>query len=195
GLDVDAGVISACRRCSSLCWPPLTVLNTFAYTCGFSVCAALAGAHTTSLDLTRKSLDWGARNFELNGLDPSRHDFIYGDAFDWLKRLARKGRRFDVVLLDPPTFSQAKKRGTFRAAKDYGKLVAAALPVLNPGGVLFAATNAADLPAEAFLAQVAGAVEAAGRRIRRHHYAPQPPDFPVSRAEPAFLKTVWLRLD
>ena len=68
------------------------VLNVFAYTCAFSVCAARAGATTTSLDLSRKYLDWGRRNFQLNGLDPAQHDFIYGDAFDWLRRLAKKGR-------------------------------------------------------------------------------------------------------
>jgi 23S rRNA (cytosine1962-C5)-methyltransferase len=170
------------------------ILNVFAYTCGFSVCAALGGARTTSLDLSKKYLEWGRRNFALNGIDPAQHDFIYGDAFDWLKRLGKKGRKFDVVLLDPPTFSQSKEHDVFRAEKDYGKLVAAALPVLRAGGVLFASTNAADLKPEKFLANVEGAVRSAGRTIRQHHYAPQPPDFPISRSEPAFLKTIWLRL-
>jgi 23S rRNA (cytosine1962-C5)-methyltransferase len=176
--------------------PPaeLNILNTFAYTCGFSVCAALQGARTTSLDLAKKYLEWGRRNFELNGLDPARHDFIYGDALDWLRRLAKKGRRFDAVLLDPPTFSQSKARGIFRAEKDYGKLVTAALPVLEPGGVLFAATNAAGLAPEDFLAVLHAAVAAAGRKVEQVHYAPQPPDFPISRDEPAYLKTVWLRV-
>jgi 23S rRNA (cytosine1962-C5)-methyltransferase len=172
----------------------LEVLNTFAYTCGFAVCAALAGAKTTSLDLSKKYLDWGRRNFVLNGLDPAAHDFIYGDAFDWLKRLAKKGRAFDVVVLDPPTFSQSKEHGVFRAEKDYGKLVALALPLLKTGGALFASTNAADWPAEKFLASVTEPIRTARRKISQQHYAPQPPDFPVSRAEPAYLKTVWLRI-
>ena len=60
------------------------VLNTFAYTCGFSVCAALAGAHTTNVDLSKKYLAWGQRNFAHNGLDPAQHDFIDGHTFDWL---------------------------------------------------------------------------------------------------------------
>jgi 23S rRNA (cytosine1962-C5)-methyltransferase len=170
-----------------------TVLNTFAYTCGFSVCAAMAGARTTSLDLSKKYLEWGRRNFMLNGLDPAAHDFIYGDAFDWLRRLAKKGRVFDAVVLDPPTFSQSKERGAFRAEKDYGKLVTAALPLIKPGGILFASTNAADWPPENFLAGVEAAVRAAKRQILQRHYVPQPPDFPVSRAEPAYLKTVWVR--
>ena len=174
--------------------PQSAILNCFAYTCGFSVCAAKAGARTTSLDLSKKYLEWGKRNFALNGLDPAAHDFIYGDAFDWLRRLAKKNRAFDAVVLDPPTFSQSKEHGTFRAEKDYGKLATAALPVLKPGGILFASTNAADWPPEDFLADVEKAVHAAKRTILQRHYVPQPPDFPVSRAEPAYLKTVWMRI-
>ncbi len=170
------------------------ILNCFAYTCGFSVAAAKAGAQTTSLDLSKKYLEWGKRNFALNGLDPAAHDFIYGDTFDWLRRLAKKGRAFDAVVLDPPTFSQSKEHGTFRAEKDYGKLVTAALPVLKPGGVLLASTNAADWPPEEFLADMEAAVHAAKRKIRQRHYVPQPPDFPISRAEPAYLKTVWVKI-
>ena len=170
-------------------------LNTFAYTCGFSVCAAIAGVRTTSLDLSKKYLEWGKRNFMLNGLAPGDHDFIFGDVFDWLRRFEKKQRRFDLVLLDPPTFSQSKPSGVFRAEKDYGRLVAAALPLLRSAGVLFASTNAANWPPEEFLAAVEGPIRAAGRRVLKRHYVPQPPDFPVSRAEPAYLKTVWLRLD
>ena len=170
------------------------LLNCFAYTCGFSVCAAQAGAKTTSLDLSKKYLEWGRRNFALNGLDPAAHDFIYGDAFDWLRRLAKKGRAFDAVALDPPTFSQSKEHGIFRAEKDYGKLVAAALPLVKPGGVLFASTNATDWPPEKFLADVEKAIHSSGRKILQRHHVPQPPDFPISRAEPAYLKTVWLRI-
>ncbi len=170
------------------------VLNTFAYTCGFSVCAALAGARTTSLDLSKKYLEWGKRNLVLNGIDPAGHDFIFGDTFTWLKRLAKKGRAFDVVVLDPPTFSQSKEHGVFRAEKDYGRLVAAALPVLKPGGILFASCNATGWPTERFLGEVEKALRTARRSILQRHYVPQPPDFPVSRAEPAYLKTIWLRI-
>jgi 23S rRNA (cytosine1962-C5)-methyltransferase len=170
------------------------VLNTFAYTCGFSVCAALAGASTTSLDLSKKYLEWGKRNFAANGLDPSQHDFIYGDVFDWAGRLARKGRVFDLVLLDPPTFSHAKSGGTFQAEKDYGKLVEKVLPLLKPGGILFASTNARNLAPEDFIAQIRAAAMRLGRRDTQMHFVPQPIDFPISRGEPAYLKTVWLRL-
>ncbi|EEF57350.1 pseudouridine synthase [Pedosphaera parvula] len=170
------------------------VLNTFAYTCGFSVCAAKVGAKVTSLDLSKKYLEWGKRNFELNQIDPTQHDFIYGDTFDWMKRLGKKGRAYDLIVLDPPTFSQSKEHGAFQAEKDYGELVSAALPILKSQGVLLASTNAARLEPEKFLEMVSAAVLATRRKILQQHYVPQPPDFPVSREEPAYLKTVWLRV-
>lgn len=171
------------------------VLNAFAYTCGFSVAAAAGGGRVTSLDLSRKYLEWGRRNFVLNGLDPAGHDFIFGDAFAWFRRLARKKRFFDVVVLDPPTFSRSKESGVFQAEKNYGALVAAALPLLKPGGALLASTNAAAFAPEDFLEAVTGAIQRAGRSVSRRHYGPQPPDFPIERAEPAYLKTVWLRVE
>jgi len=170
------------------------VLNAFAYTCAFSVCVARASGRVTSLDLSKKYLEWGRRNFELNGLDHARHDFIYGDAFDWMRRLHKKGRQFDVIILDPPTFSQSKEHGTFSARKDYGELVKRALPILNSGGILFASTNAADWPAEEFLGTLRAAMTSARRRLLHERYVPQPPDFPAGRDEPAYLKTVWLRV-
>ena len=170
------------------------VLNCFAYTGAFSVCAALGGARVTSLDLSRKYLDWGRRNFELNGLDPAGHDFIYGDVFDWLRRLAKKARQFDALILDPPTFSRSKEHGDFRCETDYGNLVSLALPLLRPDGVLLASANTARLRPEAFIGQVHAAILKSGRTVVQEHYVPQPPDFPVSRDEPGHLKTLWLRV-
>src|SRR5205823_4780099 len=165
-----------------------------AYTCGFSLCAAKAGAQTTSLDLSKKYLDWGKRNFELNQVTSAEHDFIHGDVFDWLKRLAKKNRAFDLVLVDPPTFSQSKEFGAFRAAKDMGKLVEAALPLVKPGGVIFVSSNVAGWPAESFLSEVEQTVRVAKREILQKHFVPQPPDFPISRSEPGYLKAIWLRI-
>ena len=170
------------------------LLNVFAYTCGFSVAAAKAGARTVSIDLSRRWLDWGRRNFALNEIEPAGHEFIYGEAFDWLRRLTRKRRQFDVIVLDPPTFSQSKESGVFRAEKDFSRLVTAALPLLKAGGVLFASTNAADWRPEEFLGEVDEAIREACRGVLQRLYVPQPPDFPISRAEPGYLKTVWLRI-
>lgn len=173
---------------------PATVLNTFAYTCAFSLCAALAGAQTTSIDLSRNYLDWGQANFTLNHVDPALHQFLRGDVFSWLRRLTRQSRAFDLILLDPPTFSRSKERGTFRAETDYYRLVTATLPCLRPDGVLFASTNAAQLQPEPFLEQITSAIRASGRKIHRKHYTPQPPDFPIAREEPPHLKSVWIRI-
>ena len=173
---------------------PAAVLNAFAYTCGFSVCAAAGGAHTTSLDLSKKYLEWGKGNFALNNLDPAAHDFFFGDVFSWFRRLAQKGRLFNVIILDPPTFSRSKEHGVFRAEKDYGALVSAALPLLTRHGVLLASTNAATPQPERFLEMVTLAITRSGRRVTQQHYVPQPPDFPVHHKEPACLKTVWLRV-
>jgi 23S rRNA (cytosine1962-C5)-methyltransferase len=171
-----------------------TVLNTFAYTCAFSVCAASVGAHTTSIDLSRKYLDWGQDNFRLNHVDPTPHVFLHGDVFSWLRRLARRSQLYDLVLLDPPTFSRSKESGTFRAETDYPRLVAAALPLLKSGGVLFASSNTAQLEPDRFLDSITDTIRASGRAIQQQHYAPQPPDFPITRSEPAHLKSVWLRI-
>jgi 23S rRNA (cytosine1962-C5)-methyltransferase len=174
--------------------PAPEVLNAFAYTCGFSVCAAAGGGHVTSLDLSKSYLEWGRHNFVLNGLDPAKHDFIFGDAMDWFRRLVNKKRLFDVIVLDPPTFSRSKESGIFQAEKDYGKLVDAALPLLKPGGMLLASTNAAGYAPEKFLMAVTDAIVKRRRKVLKQHYAPQPPDFPIERNEPAYLKTVWLRV-
>lgn len=171
------------------------VLNTFAYTCAFSVCAALGGARTTSLDLSSKYLEWGRHNFTLNGCPVEEHEFIKGDVFDWFRRFARKGRQFDVIILDPPTFSSSKASGVFRVEKDYGRLVQAAAGLLRGQGVLLASANTARWPAESFVKTVGTAIQAGQRRIMQKHYVPQPPDFPISREEPAFLKTFWLKLN
>jgi 23S rRNA G2069 N7-methylase RlmK/C1962 C5-methylase RlmI len=83
----------------------------------------------------------------------------------------------------------------FKADRNYGELVEAALPLLKSGGVMLASTNATELKPERFLGMARVAVQSANRRILREHYVPQPPDFPVTREEPAHLKTVWLRVE
>lgn len=170
----------------------LKVLNAFAYTCGFSVCAALSGAKVTSLDLSRKYLDWGRRNFELNQLDPGDHDFIHGDVFGWMRRLAKKGRTFDAIILDPPTFSKSKGSGVFRVEKDYPRLMRLSLELLNRRGTILACCNALRLDPEKFCREVEKGVAAAGGRVEHRLFIPQPPDFPMSRQEPGHLKTLWL---
>jgi 23S rRNA (cytosine1962-C5)-methyltransferase len=120
---------------------PKRVLNTFSYTCSFSVVAALAGAETLSVDLSQKSLDRGRLNFTLNQLDPGAHRFIADDVQDFLPRLARRKELFDAVILDPPTFSRGNKGRRFRAEDDLEALLSAALEVTAPRGRVLLSTN------------------------------------------------------
>lgn len=159
-----------------------TVLNTFAYTCAFSVCAALAGAAVTSLDLSKKYLDWGRENFRANHLDDTAHDFIYGDVFDWLPRLVKKGRRWDVIILDPPTFSTSKAGRVFKVEKDYPQLMALARAALAPGGRILACINAHDISVREF-----------HRLTGIPKIFPLPLDFPVKPGDEPHLKTGWTR--
>ena len=127
---------------------PCAVLNTFAYTCAFSVAAAKAGATTASVDVSGRYLDWGKRNFELNGIDPAAHRFAKMDTFEFLGYAQRKGLRFDLVILDPPSFASGnKKKGIkpWSSTADYARLIHEAAGVLNPGGAIFASTNTAEL--------------------------------------------------
>lgn len=171
-----------------------SVLNCFAYTCGFSVAAALAGARTTSLDLSRKYLDWGKENFRLNGLVPEEHEFVFGDAFEWLRRFAKREQRWDMVILDPPTFSTTKHGRAFQAERDYGELVALAAPLVAADGLLFCSTNQRTFTAERFETAVQGAAEKAGRRIGEVEFETLPFDYRVATGEQAYLKTLWVRL-
>jgi len=127
---------------------PPSVLNTFAYTCAFSVATAKAGAATTSVDVSGRYLDWGKRNFVHNGLDPALHRFAKMDTFEFFAYAQRKGLRYDLIILDPPSFaSGSKKKGfkTFSSVADYSRLVLQARTLVNPGGAIFASTNTLEL--------------------------------------------------
>lgn len=166
------------------------VLNLFAYTCAFSLAAAAGGALTESIDLSRSYLDWGVRNFEANGLDPKAHFFCRGDSFDWLRRLAKKKRTYDLVILDPPSFSRNDDGGLWRVEKDYPELVTAALAVTKSGGQVLCCTNHHGVSNHQFQQWLQSGAEAAGRRIRRCEWGAAPDDF---TGDP-YLKVVWLHV-
>jgi 23S rRNA G2069 N7-methylase RlmK/C1962 C5-methylase RlmI len=127
----------------------VSLLNTFAYTCGFSVAAATAGAATFSVDVSAKYLAWGKRNFEHNGLELSeRHKFYTFDTFDFFAYASRKGLTFDIIVLDPPSFSSANKRKkiqAFSSVDHYAGLLHEAAALLRPRGIIFASTNTIEL--------------------------------------------------
>ncbi|MES2709460.1 MAG: class I SAM-dependent rRNA methyltransferase [Verrucomicrobiota bacterium] len=164
------------------------VLNLFAYTCAFSVAAASCGAVTTSVDLSRPYLDWGKRNMALNGLDPGSHFFCRGDSFEWLRRFAKKGRTWDGIVVDPPTFSRNADGRLFRVEHDFPALAAACLEVLAPGGWLLASTNHRGLTPARFEGLVRDGAVLAGRRIQEMEPGGMPPDFTDS----PYLKALWI---
>lgn len=173
-----------------------TVLNGFAYTCGFGISARLGGAsRAVNVDLSRRVLDWGEENLSLNGLTPERRDFISGDVFDWVGRFAKKGERFDAVVLDPPSFATTRKR-TFSAERDYALLAAAAAPVVAPDGLLLACCNQASLSAARFAAQVQQGLARAGRLAGEVlPLGPSPLDFPPPPGQEPALKVLALWLE
>jgi 23S rRNA (cytosine1962-C5)-methyltransferase len=123
-----------------------TVLNLFSYTCAFSVAAAVGGALTTSVDLSKRYLEWGRENFRANQIDLFGHEFYAGDVFDRLGLLAKRKRRFDLVIVDPPTFSRDGDGGTFRVDRDYHQLATLAAAMVNEGGSLMCSTNHRGFP-------------------------------------------------
>ncbi len=127
---------------------PPSVLNTFAYTCAFSIAAAVAGALTTSVDVSPRYLDWGKRNFAHNNINPETQRFAKLDTMDFLQYARKKSLRYDVIVLDPPSFASGNKRKNIRpwsSVTDYAPLVRDAAAVLNPQGLIFASTNTQEL--------------------------------------------------
>ena len=119
-----------------------SVLNLFAYTCTASVHAALAGAKkVTSVDLSQNYLDWGKQNFVLNGLEVGqrKYEFVAADIFEWIKD---NTEQFDIIFIDPPTFSNSKKfQGTFDVQRDHTALINRAMNRLTADGILYFSNN------------------------------------------------------
>lgn len=130
-------------------------LNLFAYTCAFSVPLVAAGAHVTNVDVSQRYLEWGRRNHALNALDDTHVRYARMDAMAYLAYAARHAHeRFDLIVLDPPTFGAGNSRRgikPWKATSDYPKLLSAAAAVLTRGGKIFAATNARELAGDGAL--------------------------------------------
>ncbi len=163
---------------------PRRVLNCFAYTCSFSVVAAAAGADTTSVDLARAALSRGKRNFERNGLPTQGHRFLEDDARDALPRLARRGEKFDAIILDPPTFARGRGGRIFRVEDHIENLLRMALECATEDAHILISTNCPRLDAPRLLRRIHAAAD------KPLCATPQPPpeDFPAGRA----ASTVWI---
>ena len=170
------------------------VLNCFAYTCAFGV-AGLAGgaARVANLDVSKRYLDWGKQNYAANGLSAPDTDFIFGDVFDWLKRFARSGTQFELVVLDPPSYATTRQT-RFSLAKDYAGLVALAAPLVKPGGRLLACANTQAVSQKAFLAQVRRGAPDGRATVQKVEHEPEL-DFPVAAGEQPYLKAAWVSFE
>ena len=168
---------------------PKRLLNCFAYTCSFSVSAACAGAITLNVDLSKKSLARGRENFALNSLPTIDHRFIADDVMAVLPRLARKGEKFDVIILDPPTFSRSPGGKSFHVENDFEKLLVDALELAERDGYVLLSTNCSTLREHALEVMARYGLKAA-RRAAMFHRQPPLPDFPPG----AGASSIWLTL-
>ncbi|MEY2543946.1 MAG: rRNA (cytosine1962-C5)-methyltransferase [Verrucomicrobiota bacterium] len=168
---------------------PKRVLNCFAYTCSFSVAAGSAGAQTVNVDLSKKSLERGRQNFVLNSISTEGHQFIADDVRRVLGRLARRGQKFDMIILDPPTFSRTKGGAAFHVEKDFEEIIAAALELIERNGRILLSTNCETLNEQA-LERMARYGLKLSRRAGGLHRQPSPVDFPPG----AGAATIWLTL-
>jgi 23S rRNA (cytosine1962-C5)-methyltransferase len=165
-------------------------LNLFGYTGGFSVAAALGGVgHVVTVDQDADAIRLARENFRANGLDAADHAFAVGDAFEWLRRYRAEGRRFDLVVCDPPAFAKSQK-AVEGAVAGYASLNRAALQVLSPGGLLVTASCSARVSSEQFQDAVKEAAFKARVEILLVEERHQPPDHPVS---PQFREGRYLK--
>ena len=130
-------------------------LNLFAYTGSFSVYAATGGAAASeTVDLSNTYLDWARRNFELNGIDEARHQIVRADVFQYLQAAAQAGKTFDLIVMDPPSFSNSKKMlDILDIQRDHQKLIDGAMALLASDGLLFFSNNLRSFALDEAVAQ------------------------------------------
>ncbi|MEZ7553394.1 class I SAM-dependent rRNA methyltransferase [Streptococcus pseudopneumoniae] len=171
-----------------------SLLNMFSYTAAFSVAAAMGGANqTTSVDLAKRSRELSEAHFQANGISTDDHRFVVMDVFEYFKYAKRKGLTYDVIVLDPPSFARNKKQ-TFSVAKDYHKLISQSLEILNPGGIIIASTNAANVSRQKFTEQIDKGF--AGRSYQILNKYGLPADFAYNKKDESsnYLKVISMKV-
>ena len=170
------------------------VLNCFCYTSSFSIYATLGGAvRTTNIDLSKKAIEWSKKNFSLNELDMNNHEFIVGDVWDWTKRFQKKGRTFDMIILDPPSFSTSKTT-VFTVEKDFPRLIGQGLNLLREDGILVFSTNIAKMSFSKFFQLLPGVKEFTSKSYKLVDVSSQGLDFPIDgiHVREPYLKFIML---
>jgi 23S rRNA (cytosine1962-C5)-methyltransferase len=168
---------------------PRRLLNCFAYTCSFSVYAACSGASTLNIDLSKKYLARGRENFALNNLPTIDHRFITDEVRSVLRRLARRGEKFDAIILDPPTFSRSPEGKTFQVQHDFESLLISALAVAERDAHVLVSTNCSVLSERALEVMARYCLKETRRAATFHRPLPLP-DFPPRSG----ASSVWLAL-
>jgi len=173
------------------------VLNTFCYHAAFTVAAVAGGAvETVSIDTARPALQRAGDALKRVGVEPSpEHALLRDDAMHFLERAAGKGRRFDVIVLDPPSYAtnkRGRKRTTWRVVRDYPELLARSLRVLAPDGTILACTNHRSSPASKVREWLHDGAERAGVPVTLEPLDP-PLDYPPPPGEPPHLKRFYVR--
>ena len=171
-----------------------SLLNMFSYTAAFSVSAAMGGAsQTTSVDLAKRSRELSQAHFQANGISTDDHRFVVMDVFEYFKYAKRKGLTYDVIVLDPPSFARNKKQ-TFSVTKDYHKLISQSLEILNPGGIIIASTNAANVSRQKFTEQIDKGF--AGRSYQILNKYGLPADFAYNKKDESsnYLKVISMKV-
>ena len=169
------------------------VLDVFACTGGFSVHAAAGGAtEVLSVDQSAPALATARHNMARNAaaVAGTRHDVVVGDAFTTMAELAAAGHRFDVVVVDPPSFASRREQVS-AARRAYARLTTLAVALVEPGGTLVQASCSSRVTAEDFHATVERAARTAGRPLRITARTGHPPDHPIGFPEGAYLKAVF----
>jgi 23S rRNA (cytosine1962-C5)-methyltransferase len=168
------------------------VANFFSYTCGFSVAAALGGAHeVASIDTSSVTIEWGKNNFKLNNLDPEKYEFFVADSIFFLKSCLKRKRQFDVVILDPPTFSR-HKHGTFKITEDLNMLLELAFSSLAPQGVMLITTNDENLSTEKLSLAIETVAETTLKKAIRLERVVPPYDFEFPLERDTVMKGFWV---
>jgi 23S rRNA (guanine2445-N2)-methyltransferase / 23S rRNA (guanine2069-N7)-methyltransferase len=118
-------------------------LNLFSYTCTASVHAAMGGARsTTSVDMSQTYLNWGRKNLTLNGLSERDHHFIQADCLKWLETAKTQKDRYDIIFMDPPSFSNSKRMDdVLDVQRDHVQLIELGMALLRPGGEMVFSNN------------------------------------------------------
>jgi 23S rRNA (cytosine1962-C5)-methyltransferase len=172
-----------------------SVLNLFAYTGAFSVSCAAGGARqVTSVDIAAPAIEAAARNVAHNALPPALHEGVAQDVFEFLEAAKRAGRRWDLVIADPPSFASSRAE-LFGALRAYKKLHAASLAVLAPGGLYAGASCTAQVSPDAFRQTLAEGAARVGQRLTVVHEAAHAADHPYAAGhlEGRYLKFVLCR--